>query len=200
MGRPLNYYVVNVGRGRSATHIMRSKSASTPRGIATQLLGFGSNEKLTLCGLTATRHVNIFQPAQASCRECKARWRAAVAPDEARGRARAKEAVERLRQAEREQTQRQRQAEHDRQAERDRLDAETATFGLMRMDVAPDGTNGPGIVLGDFPDRAKARAAATRDAGTALPWTETSTPGTDIAVIRVSDGKQAYAVYRKQAA
>jgi hypothetical protein len=77
--RPKQYWVVNAGRGRSSTHIMHSRNPSTPRGVATQLAGFGSNAKTTLCGLTATRHVGVFGPAQASCRECKQRWRNATA-------------------------------------------------------------------------------------------------------------------------
>ena len=48
------YYVVNAGLGRS-THIMKSRSASTPNplspgSVAAQLLWFGGNSKDTLCG------------------------------------------------------------------------------------------------------------------------------------------------------
>ncbi len=77
------YYVVNAGHGRS-THIMQSKDASTPTGwspgsVAAELMWFGgASPKFTLCGLTATRHVDVFTPAQASCRECRARWQRAV--------------------------------------------------------------------------------------------------------------------------
>jgi hypothetical protein len=75
------YYVVNAGRGRS-THIMKSKSPSTPNplspgSIAAQLLWFGGNPKFTLCGLQATRYVDVFSPSEASCRECRKRWQAA---------------------------------------------------------------------------------------------------------------------------
>ena len=74
-----SYYVVNAGRGRSSTHIMRSTSPRTPNpaspgGIAAELLWFGGSAKTTLCGLAATRYVDVFSPSQASCRECKARW------------------------------------------------------------------------------------------------------------------------------
>ena len=76
------YYVVNAGRGRS-THIMKSNSPSTPNpmspgSIAAQLIWFGGNAKSTLCGLQATRYVNVFTPAEASCRECKKRWELSV--------------------------------------------------------------------------------------------------------------------------
>jgi hypothetical protein len=61
------YYVVNTGRGRS-THIMKSSSPSTPDpmspgNIAAQLIWFGGNPKHTLCGLQATRYVNVFTPS-----------------------------------------------------------------------------------------------------------------------------------------
>ncbi len=75
---PKSYYVVNAGRGRS-THIMYSRTPSTPNprsleGVVAQLLWFGGNAKPTLCGLAATRHVNMFSPAEVSCRECRRRW------------------------------------------------------------------------------------------------------------------------------
>ena len=74
------YYVVNVGRGR-ATHIMKSSSASIP-GMASQVItGYA---KSTLCGLTASRYVNVFTPSEASCRECKKRWQLAVTADAAK--------------------------------------------------------------------------------------------------------------------
>lgn len=81
------YYVVNAGRGRS-THIMKSKSPSTPdplspEGIVAQLLWCGGNAKSTLCGLQATRYVDVFSPAEASCRECRRRWQLAVAAEAA---------------------------------------------------------------------------------------------------------------------
>lgn len=76
------YYVVNAGRGRF-THIIKSNSPSTPNpmspgSIAAQLIWFGGNAKSTLCGLQATRYVNVFTPAEASCRECKKRWELGV--------------------------------------------------------------------------------------------------------------------------
>jgi hypothetical protein len=82
------FYVVNAGRfgGTSrATHIMHSSSPSTPNprsaeGVIAQLLWFGGNAKTTLCGLQATRHVDAFQPAEASCRECHRRWEQMQAP------------------------------------------------------------------------------------------------------------------------
>lgn len=81
------YYVVNAGRGRS-THIMKSKNPTTPNplspgSIAAELLWFGGNPKFTLCGLQATRYVNVFSPSEASCRECRRRWQLAVAPESA---------------------------------------------------------------------------------------------------------------------
>jgi hypothetical protein len=81
------YYVVNAGRGRS-THIMKSKSPSTPNplspgSIAADLLWFGGNPKYTFCGLHATRHVNVFSPSEASCRECRRRWQLALAAEAA---------------------------------------------------------------------------------------------------------------------
>src|ERR1700730_12068124 len=79
------YYVVNAGRGRS-THIMKSNSPSIP-GVGTfvvsNVVGFGGGTtKETLCGLTATRYVNVFTPAEATCRECRKRWQFAVRADE----------------------------------------------------------------------------------------------------------------------
>jgi hypothetical protein len=79
------YYVVNAGRGRSA-HIMKSNSPSIP-GVGTfvvsNIVGFGGGTtKQTLCGLTATRYVNVFTPFEASCRECKKRWQIAGRADE----------------------------------------------------------------------------------------------------------------------
>jgi hypothetical protein len=80
------YYVVNAGRGRSSTHIMKSTSPSIP-GLGTfvvsNVVGFGGGTtKQTLCGLTATRYVNVFAPSEASCRECKKRWQLATRADE----------------------------------------------------------------------------------------------------------------------
>lgn len=80
------YYVVNAGRGRS-THIMESSSPGTPNpasleGMVAELLWFGGKAKSTLCGLQASRHVDVFAPAEASCRECKKRWQLKVAAEE----------------------------------------------------------------------------------------------------------------------
>jgi hypothetical protein len=82
------YYVVNAGRGRSSTHIMKSTSPSIP-GLGTFVVSNvaafgGGTTKQTLCGLTATRYVNVFTPSEASCRECKKRWQLAVRADEGR--------------------------------------------------------------------------------------------------------------------
>ena len=82
------YYVVNTGRGRS-THIMKSNSPNTPNpmspgSIAAQLIWFGGNPKHSLCGLQATRYVNVFTPSEASCRECKKRWQLAIAAEAAK--------------------------------------------------------------------------------------------------------------------
>ena len=79
------YFVVNVRNSRGkvtsrATHIMESKSASTP-GIGAAVvpvgiccLALGGGPKLTLCGQAAGRHVGAFVPSEVSCRECKRRW------------------------------------------------------------------------------------------------------------------------------
>ncbi len=74
------YYVVNAGRGRS-THIMKSSSSYTPGMVSSVVTGF---VKVTLCGLQATRYVDVFQPSEASCRECKKRWQIAMAKEAAR--------------------------------------------------------------------------------------------------------------------
>ncbi len=76
----MSYYVVNVGRGR-ATHIMKSGSAYVPGLVNSVVAGY---VKSTLCGLTASRYVNVFTPSEASCRECKKRWQLAVAADAAK--------------------------------------------------------------------------------------------------------------------
>jgi hypothetical protein len=75
------YYVVNVGRGRSSTHVMKSNGTWVP-GPASQVI-IGA-VKTTLCGLTATRYVDVFSPSEASCRECKKRWQLAVEVDAAK--------------------------------------------------------------------------------------------------------------------
>lgn len=54
------YFVYNTGRGRSTTHISKDR-------------------RVTLCGLATTRHVDVFGPAEASCRECRKRWQIAQA-------------------------------------------------------------------------------------------------------------------------
>jgi hypothetical protein len=76
------YYVVNAGRVRS-THIMKSKSPSISglgTFIVSNVLFFGGGTvKSTLCGLQATRYVNVFKPEEASCRECRRRWQLEVA-------------------------------------------------------------------------------------------------------------------------
>lgn len=86
-GDDMPFYVVNAGRGRSSTHIMQSKSpklAKQQRGIAYDVaIGFYGAPKYTLCGLQATRHVNVFIPDEASCRECKKRWQLAQAAEAA---------------------------------------------------------------------------------------------------------------------
>ena len=71
-----NYYVVNTGRGRG-THIMLSNS---PRMQGLISLAWSGAYKVTLCGLPATRYVNVFTPAEASCRECRKRWQLALDP------------------------------------------------------------------------------------------------------------------------
>lgn len=109
----MTYYVVNTGRIRlggavtsRGTHIMWSKTPSTPDpgslgGIAAQLTWFGGNAKTTLCGLPALRNVSdVFTPAEVSCRECRKRWQAAMAKEQAGAR---QEAEQRQRQAERRQ-------------------------------------------------------------------------------------------------
>jgi hypothetical protein len=68
------YYVVNAGSGRSSTHIVKSGRSWT------------ADSKTTLCGLPATRYVDVFAAAEASCRECRKRWQLAI--DEGRATAR----------------------------------------------------------------------------------------------------------------
>jgi hypothetical protein len=60
---------------------MQGNSPSTPNpmspgSIIAQLIWFGGNANTTLCGLPATRYVDVFKPDEVSCRECKKRWRA----------------------------------------------------------------------------------------------------------------------------
>jgi hypothetical protein len=68
----MRYYVVNAGRGRS-THISREPVP----GLAVMLL---TGAAQTLCGLPATRQVDVFTPAEVSCRECRRRWELAPQP------------------------------------------------------------------------------------------------------------------------
>ena len=85
--RKQDYYVVNARNSRGdvtsrATHIMLSRSPNTP-GVGSALfwdgiLGWGAGTKSTLCGLWAGRHVNIFSPAEVTCRECRRRWEIAT--------------------------------------------------------------------------------------------------------------------------
>jgi hypothetical protein len=140
MGRPQNYYVVNAGRGRSATHIMQSRTPSTPNpaspgSILAQLLWFGGNAKPTLCGLPAARHVNVFTPGEASCRECRRRWELATKAADTR-----------------------------------KPSGPPASKRYQLSRVPYQWTPGkPGFMpLGHFATEAKAQAAATRDAGSLL--------------------------------
>jgi hypothetical protein len=68
----MRYYVVNSGHTRS-THISRE---AVP-GLAVTLL---AGSPRTLCGLPATRQVDVFTPAEISCRECRRRWELAPQP------------------------------------------------------------------------------------------------------------------------
>ena len=81
------FYVVNAGSGRSSTHIVQSNSpelAKEQRGVVDDVaIGFSGVPKYTLCGLQATRLVNVFAPDGASCRECKKRWKLAKAAEAA---------------------------------------------------------------------------------------------------------------------
>jgi hypothetical protein len=111
------YYVVNAGRGRS-THIMESSSPSTPNpasvgGVVADLLWFGGNPKSTLCGLQATRYVDVFTPAEASCRECKKRWQLKAAAER-------QKAAQRLEREERQAAQRLEREERQTRQRRER--------------------------------------------------------------------------------
>lgn len=68
----MRYYVVNSGHGRS-THITREPIP----GLAVMLL---TGAPSTLCGLAATRQVDVFTPAEVSCRKCRRRWELAPQP------------------------------------------------------------------------------------------------------------------------
>jgi hypothetical protein len=87
---------------------MKSNSPSTPNplspgSIVAELLWFGGNPKFTLCGVQATRYVDVFSPSEASCRECRKRWQAAGGEDTLRAQQQAARSNERLvRQAEKE--------------------------------------------------------------------------------------------------
>jgi hypothetical protein len=48
------------------------------------IFGVSADAKRTLCGLQATRYVNVFTPAEASCRECSRRWELARAAEAAK--------------------------------------------------------------------------------------------------------------------
>lgn len=79
------YYVVNARNSRGgvtsrATHIMKSGSATTPGVVSAVVAGYG---KQTLCGQSAARYVSVFQPSEASCRECRKRWQLAMAKEAA---------------------------------------------------------------------------------------------------------------------
>ncbi|GEM_PF-6264058 len=79
------YYVVNARNSRGgitsrATHIMKSGNASTPGIVSAVVVGYG---KQTLCGQWAGRYVDVFQPSEASCRECRKRWQLATAQETA---------------------------------------------------------------------------------------------------------------------
>lgn len=86
MARQCGYYVVNVegrrfGSVTTGTHIMRSDSPAIPGAVWSAIAGFtgvGSNGKQTLCGKWAARYVDVFEPREASCRECKKRWQVAT--------------------------------------------------------------------------------------------------------------------------
>jgi hypothetical protein len=66
-------------RARQVVHPHHEEWSNYVPGAANQLItGY---VKTTLCGLTASRYVNVFTPSEASCRECKRRWQLAVAAD-----------------------------------------------------------------------------------------------------------------------
>jgi hypothetical protein len=76
------YYVVNTrtrGGGASrGTHIMESRDQATPHFGLGDLLGFGTAVRSALCGMPAWRYVEVFEPSEASCRECRRRWEIAT--------------------------------------------------------------------------------------------------------------------------
>ncbi len=88
----MGYYVVNVMNSRGkvtsrATHIMQGRSPDTP-GFSSALtsgtlLAAGRGPRSALCGLLAGRHVDVFQPAEASCTECRKRYQLALAKEAA---------------------------------------------------------------------------------------------------------------------
>jgi hypothetical protein len=55
----------------TAIHVMRGAVHGALLNIA---LG---QDQYTLCGRLATRHIDIFKPSEATCRECKRRWQLA---------------------------------------------------------------------------------------------------------------------------
>lgn len=88
----MGYYVVNTMNSRGkvtsrTTHIMQGSSPDTPGFpsalTAGTLLAAGRGPKSTLCGLLAGRHVDVFQPAEASCTECRKRFQSALAKEAA---------------------------------------------------------------------------------------------------------------------
>lgn len=63
-------WVVQSG-GSTVLHLMWSRSPGTPSYVSAYLL-LGA-VKTTLCGKHATRHVEVFEPREVTCRECKRR-------------------------------------------------------------------------------------------------------------------------------
>jgi DNA-directed RNA polymerase subunit RPC12/RpoP len=81
------YYVVNAGRGQS-THIIKAKRPSgpnpqSPESITAQAVLSGGKPNVTLCGLQATAYVNMSNPDEVSCPECRRRWHLAAAAEAA---------------------------------------------------------------------------------------------------------------------
>lgn len=77
------YYVVNVGRDRSTTHIVKTPAKGSLTEFWENLgrLAMAGGPRRTLCGLPAARTVDVFEPTEASCRECRKRWQLAIARD-----------------------------------------------------------------------------------------------------------------------
>ena len=53
--------------------------SNSPRMQGLTSLAWSGAYEVTLCWLPATRYVDVFTPAEASCRECRKRWQ--LAPD-----------------------------------------------------------------------------------------------------------------------